>query len=113
MVGRASGDDAETLFEVMHAKWVYPRASRDVFELTKKKAIENYQNQNKTDQNIFYEDLGYQMRGKNYVTEERTDSRSEEEWQYKKILQLFRRYVGHATAFSLVQSSDVVFVGIT
>jgi len=107
MVGRASGDDAETLFEVMHAKWVYPRASRDVFELTKKKAIENYQNQNKTDQNIFYEDLGYLMRGKNYVTEERTDSRIEEELQYKKILPLFLRFFGDATDFTFVIVSDL------
>src|SRR5690625_7269042 len=75
--------------------------------MTKKKAIENYKNQIKTDQNIFYEDLGYLMRGKNYVTEERTDSRIEEEVQYKKILQLFLRFFGDATDFTFVIVSDL------
>lgn len=106
MVGSSSLDDIETLFELMYAKWVTPNAEREVFDITKKMAVESYQKQNKTEEKKFYEDLGYVMRGKNYVTDEMTDFRIEKGLEFEKVIPLFNRSFDNAYGFTFVIISD-------
>ena len=113
MVGSSSLDDVETLFELMYAKWVTPNADREVFDITKKMAIENYQKQNKTEKDIFYEDLGYLMRSKNYVTDEMTDSRIEKGLDFEKVIPVFNSSFGNAYGFTFVIISDASIEELT
>lgn len=106
MVGSSSLDDIETLFELMYAKWVTPNAEKEVFDIAKKMAIESYQKQNKTEKKKFYEDLGYVMRGKNYVTDEMTSSRIESGLELEKVIPLFNHSFGNAYGFTFVIISD-------
>src|SRR5690554_73148 len=106
LVGSSSYDDAETLFQLLHLKWTRPRAERDVFDLTKKRSIESYQNKNITDQTVYYQDLSYLIRGKDYVTQEVTDSIMEEQVQFEKMLPIFNESFGNANGFTFVIVSD-------
>lgn len=113
MVGSSSLDDIETLFELMYAKWTSPNAEKEVFDITKEMAIESYQKQNKTEEKEFYKDLGYVMRGENYVTAEMTDARIEKGLEYAKVLPLFNRSFGNAYGFTFVIMSDASIEDLT
>lgn len=106
MVGSASLDDIETLFQLIYLKWTQPKVDSSVFEMTKKRAIENYRHKNITDETVFYQDLNYLMRGKDYVTREMTDSIIEEQLHFKKMLPVFHRFFGDAGGFTFVIISD-------
>ncbi len=107
LVGSSSYEDAETMFQLLHLKWTQPRANKDVFDLTKKRLIEEYKNKNITDQTIYYQDLNYLISGKDYVTSELTDTIIEEQMLFEKILPIFNDSFGNADGFNFVIVSDV------
>ena len=106
LVGSSAFEDVETMFQLLHLKWTQPRAERDVFDLTKKRLIEEYQNKNVTEQTVYYQDLNYLINGKDYVTRELTDTIIEEEMQFEKIIPIFNRSFGNANGFNFVIVTD-------
>lgn len=113
MVGSASLDDMETMFQLMYLRWTQPKADLSVFEMTKKRAIENYRNKNRTDETIFYQDLGYLMRGEDYVTRETTDSIIEAQLHFEKMIPVFHSLFGNAAGFTFVIISDIELETLT
>ena len=107
MVAGASAEDVETMFQLLYLKWTQPKADSSVFELTKKRAIENYRNKNITDQTIFYQDLNDLMKGVDYVTRELTDSVMEAQLQFDRMVPLFHQAFGDANGFTFVIVSDM------
>lgn len=107
MVAGASAEDVETMFQLLYLKWTQPKADSSVFELTKKRAIENYRNKNITDQTIFYQDLNDLMKGVDYVTRELTDSVMEAQLQFDRMVPLFHQAFGDANGFTFVIISDM------
>ena len=107
MVAGASAEDVETMFQLLYLKWTQPKADSSVFELTKKRAIENYRNKNITDQTIFYQDLNDLMKGVDYVTREMTDSVMEAQLQFDRMVPLFHQAFGDANGFTFVIVSDM------
>ena len=106
IVGSSSYEDVETMFQLLHLKWTQPRASKEVFDLTKKRLIEEYQNKNITEQTVYYQDLNYLISGKDYVTKELTDTIIDEQVQFDKILPIFNDSFGNADGFNFVIVSD-------
>ena len=106
IVGSSSYDDVETMFQLLHLKWTQPRANKDVFDLTKKRLIEEYQNKNVTEQTVYYQDLNYLISGKDYVTMELTDSIIDKDVQFEKVLPIFNESFGNADGFNFVIITD-------
>lgn len=113
MVGSSSFDDMESMFQLMYLRWTQPKADLSVFEMMKKRAIENYQNKNVTDETIFYQDLNYLMRGKDYVTVEMTDSVIESQLHFEKMIPVFDKLFGDANGFTFVIISDMELETLT
>ena len=107
LVAGASAVDAETMFRLLHLKWTQPRAEQAVFELTKKKAIEDYRNKNITDQTLFYKELNELMKGSDYVTREMTDTVMEQGLQFERMVPVFQQAFGDANGFTFVIVSDM------
>lgn len=107
LVAGASTTDAETMFRLLHLKWTQPRAEQSVFDLTKKKAIEDYRNKNVTEQTLFYRELDELMRGVDYVTREMTDSVIEQSLHFDRMLPVFRQAFGDANGFTFVIVTDM------
>ncbi|MDD4459978.1 MAG: insulinase family protein [Proteiniphilum sp.] len=113
MVAGASAEDIETMFQLMYLRWTEPRADSAVFEMTRKRSIENYRNRNVTDQSLYYRDLNYLMRGKDYVTSELTDSVVEEQVSLDQMVPLFHQSFGNANGFTFVILSDLELEQLT
>ena len=107
MVAGSSSEDIETMFQLLYLKWTQPKADRSVFELAKKRSIENYQSKNITDQTIFFRDLNYLMKGEDYVTREMTDSVMEAQLQFDRMVPLYHQAFGDANGFTFVIISDM------
>lgn len=107
MVAGSSSEDIETMFQLLYLKWTQPKADSSVFELTKKRSIESYRNKNITDQTIFYRELDYLMKGKDYVTREMTDSVIEEQLHFDMMVPVFNKAFGDAKGFTFVIITDM------
>lgn len=107
VVGSSSVNDIETLFQLLYLRWTQPRLDSSVFDLTKKMSIENYLNQNKTDQTKFYEKLSDLMRVSDYTNRELTDSIIENHVHLDKMIPIFNQSFGNANGFTFVIISDM------
>lgn len=107
MAGSASLDDMETMFQLMYLKWTKPKADRSVFEMVKKRAIEDFRNKNVTDETLFYQDLNYLIKGQDYVTRVLTDSIMEEQLVFEKMLPIFDKLFSDVNGFTFVVISDI------
>lgn len=113
MVAGASAEDMETMFQLMYLRWTEPRADSAVFEMTRKRSIENYRNRNVTNQTLYYRDLNYLMKGKDYVTNELTDTVIEEQVSLDQMVPLFHQSFGNANGFTFVILSDLELEQLT
>ena len=102
LVASSSVEDIETLFQLLYLKWTFPKIDKSVFELTKDMFIKNYRNKNITGENLFYQDLNYLMRGKDYVSEELTDSILLTHVDINRIIPVFKKSFGNASGFTFV-----------
>ncbi|NGM61328.1 insulinase family protein [Sphingobacterium sp. SGG-5] len=106
IAGSAEQRDMETLFQLIYLKWTAPRVDSTIFTQVKEKAIDAYRHTNKTPAAIFGRDLGYLLNGKDYTTQEVTDTVIREELYQDRILPVFERAFGPAAGFTFIVIAD-------
>lgn len=106
IAGSAEQRDMETLFQLIYLKWTAPRADSSIFAQVKEKAMDNYRHTNQTPSSIFGRDLGYLLNGKDYTTQEVTDTVIANGLKQDRILPIFERAFGAASGFTFIVIAD-------
>lgn len=106
VIGSAYLKDAPMMFDLMYAKWVYPRLDRKVFDQTVEKTKESCRTRQKTPAEIFSEEVSYLLNGKNYSNVELTDSIIDNCVNYEDLIPIHNRFFGSAEGFTFVIFAD-------
>lgn len=106
VIGSAYLKDAPVMFELMYAKWVYPRLDKKVFDQTVEKTKESYRTRQKTPSEIFGEEVSYLLNGKNYSNAELTDSIIDRCVHSEDLIPIHNRFFGPADGFTFVIFAD-------
>lgn len=112
IVGSAYLKDAPMMFEMMYAKWVYPRLDMDAYNQTVEKSKESYRTKHKTPGEIFGEEVGYLLNGRNYSNAELTDTLIDRYVRAEDLIPLHHRFFGPATGYTFVILADAPFDSI-
>ncbi len=112
IIGSAYLKDAPMMFDLMYAKWMYPRLDMEVFSQTVEKSKESYRTKQKTPGEIFGEEVSYLLNGKNYSNAELTDSIIENCVRSEDMIPLHKRFFGPATDYTFVILADAPFDSI-
>lgn len=106
IAGSAEPRDMETLFQLIYLKWTAPRVDSSIFAQVKTKAIDSYRHTNQTPASIFGRDLGYIINGKDYTTQEISDSVIQAGLQADRVLPIFDHAFGAASGFTFIVIAD-------
>lgn len=106
LVGGASKENLEMLFQLLYLKWMEPKADKTVCENIKQKTIDNYLTANKTESDKYYEQLRLLLEGPSYVKRELTDSLINAELSFERLLPLFNQNFGGANNFEFIIIGD-------
>ncbi len=106
IAGSAEQRDMETLFQLIYLKWTAPRIDSAIFAQVREKAVDNYRHTNQTPAALFGRDLGYLLNGKDYTTQEVTDTVIANGLQHDRILPVFNRAFGAASGYTFIVMAD-------
>lgn len=106
LIGSAYLKDAPMMFDLMYAKWVYPRLDIEVFNQTVEKTKESYRTKQKTPDEIFGDEVSHLLNGKNYSNAELTDSIIDNCVRAEDMIPLHNRFFGPATGYTFVILAD-------
>lgn len=99
-------ENAKLLFQLLYLKWTQPRVDKDLYNVLKKRSIQNIENKNPSAAEIFGKELKYTLSGKNYVTKELTKNDLEEKLEKKSILKAYKHFFGAANNYTISIISD-------
>lgn len=106
VAGTSQVAEGETLFRLLYAKWAYPRLDTAVYRQTVEKTKESCRNKQQTASEIFQEQLGWLLNGRNYtnspLTEEIIDNRVKE----NEMIPTFNRLYGAADGYTFIILGD-------
>ena len=106
IIGSAYLKDAPMMFDIMYAKWVYPRLDIEAFNQTVEKTKESYRTKQKTPGEIFGEEISWLLNGKNYSNAELTDSLIDKCVRAEDMIPLHNRFFGPAIGYTFVILAD-------
>lgn len=106
LIGSAYLKDAPMMFDLMYAKWVYPRLDIEAFNQTVEKTKESYRTKQKTPGEIFGDEVSHLLNGKNYSNAELTDSIIDNCVRAEDMIPLHNRFFGPATGYTFVILAD-------
>lgn len=106
VIGSAYLKDAPMMFDLMYAKWVYPRLDMEVFDQTVEKTKESYRTKKKTPGEIFGEEVSRLLNGSNYSNAELTDSLIDNCVRSQDMIPVHNRFFGPASGFTFVIIAD-------
>lgn len=99
-------DHAELMFQLLYLKWTQPRVDKDLYNVVKKRSIQNIKNKNPDAAEIFGKELKYVLRAKDYVTEELSPEDLEEKLELEKIKKTYDHFFGAANDYTISIISD-------
>lgn len=106
VIGSAYMKDAPMMFDMMYAKWMYPRLDMDTYRQTIDKTKESYRTKQKTPGEIFGEEVSYLLNGRNYSNAELTDSIIDRYVKAEDMIPLHNRFFGPASGYTFVILAD-------
>ncbi len=106
IIGSAYLKDASMMFDLMYAKWMYPRMDKDVFDQTAEKTKESFLTKKKTAEEIFGEEVSRLLNGSNYSNAELTDSIIDNCVHAEDLIPIHNRFFGPASGFTFVILAD-------
>ena len=106
VIGSAYLKDAPMMFDLMYAKWVYPRLDMEVFDQTVEKTKESYRTKKKTPGEIFGEEVSRLLNGSNYSNAELTDTVIDNCVRPEDLIPVHNRFFGPASGFTFVIMAD-------
>ncbi len=109
IVGGCDFEDKETLFQLLYLKWMYPCVHAAVFEQARTEAIEKYLTANRTEEELYYRELGWLLQGKDYTNRELTDTILRNELIRERLLPVFDNCFGSASGYTFVIVGDCNF----
>lgn len=98
--------DVETMFQLLWLRWTQPRLDTAVCRMTLDKLREGNRNRKDTPRDVFTRELGWLMSGRNYTSQQLTDSIINTAVRQDDILPLQHRFYGPATGYTFVILSD-------
>lgn len=106
IIGSAYLKDAPMMFDLMYAKWMYPRLDKEVFDQTVEKTKESYRTKKKTPAEIFGEEVSKLLNGSNYSNAELTDTLIDSRVHSEALIPIHNRFFGPASGFTFVITAD-------
>ena len=98
--------DVETMFQLLWLRWTQPRLDTAVYRMTLDKLREGNRNRKDTPRDVFTRELGWLMSGRNYTSQQLTDSIINTAVRQDDILPLQHHFYGPATGYTFVILSD-------
>ena len=99
-------EDMETMFQLLYLKWTQARLDTATAELLRDKLIESYRTTKKTPEQIFGQQVGWLLNGRNYTNAEITDTLVTELVKTDDMLPLFNRFFGTADGYTFIVMGD-------
>lgn len=106
LLGTARLTDMETMFQLLYLKWTQPRVDTATASLVMDKLIENYLTKRKTPTEIFGQQLGWLLSGRNYTNAVLTDTIVRQLVKPADMLPLYKRFFGTADQFTFLFLGD-------
>ena len=104
LAASASLKDMKTMFELLYLKWTAPRIDRDVFELQKRKALENVKNKENSITSQYNRLITQKISGEE--NEEIDENRISSDLVLSKILPTYQKRFNSAKGFEFVIIGD-------
>ncbi len=100
----ASADtrDTESMFQLLHLKWMSPRADSTTFVTTKQRAIESIENSLLSPSYAYGRALTTMLNGESYVTAALTPERVQQQLRYEDVVSVYKERFGSARGFTFI-----------
>lgn len=102
VVAAADWKDAETMFQLMYLKWVFPNADPVTFEQAKRKILESIENSKLSPTYAYNKAISEQLKGDDDYESSLTEERVKNELDIKDIIPVFKSRFGSAKDFQFV-----------